>query len=157
MSDNQDRSIADQETEPSLFDAEISRRRALQIAGAGAAVAAAGMAAPATLAGATTPAAGKVREFHAAWPYTAPPVGHFNEYASNGYAILTSASPSAISIYVDLLELPMAKYRWASDTWMPLMATSWTLVKTATLVVHLRRGAHWSDGSAFTSQDVLTT
>jgi peptide/nickel transport system substrate-binding protein len=149
MSENEDRSITDQEKELSLFDAEVSRRRALEIAGAGAAVAAAGMVAPATLVGAATSAA-KVREFHAATAYVAPPQGHFNQYASDGNAI-------TLNYYNDLLQMPMAKYKWASDSWVPFLATSWKFVKPATFVVHLRRGARWSDGSAFTAQDVLTT
>src|SRR5205085_10941666 len=116
MSDNQNRSITDQE--PSLFDAEVSRRRALELAGAGAAVVAAGLTAPAALVGAATSAA-KVREFHSASPYVAPPQGHFNQYASDGNAI-------TLGFYNDLLQMPMAKYKWASDSWVPFLATSWT-------------------------------
>jgi peptide/nickel transport system substrate-binding protein len=152
MSTDQERPIVDQENEPSAFNAEVSRRRALQIAGAGAAVAMAGLTLPGKLVEAATPSAGKVREFHTAWPYLAPPQGHFNQYASDANAILTGGN----GIYNDLLQMPMAKYKWGPATWVPWMATSWKLAG-ATFVVNLRKGAKWSDGTEFTSQDVLTT
>lgn len=88
-------------------------------------------------------------EFHGAWPYQQPPTGHYNTYATN--AILGG------TIYHDLLEMPMAMYKWDTDEYMPLMATRWETVPPDTFKVSLRKGAKWSDGSDFTAKDVITT
>ena len=54
--------------------------------------------------------------------------------------------------------MPGAMYIWAKDQWIPLMYTSWEFVPDKSLfVVHLRKGAKWSDGSDFTAKDVVTT
>jgi len=141
MSTDQERPIVDQENESSAFNAEVSRRRALQIAGAGAAVAMAGLTLPGKLVEAATPSASKVREFHTAWPYLAPPQGHFNQYASDANAILIGGG----GIYNDLLQMSMAKYKWASATWVPWMATSWKLAG-ATFVINCARARNGATG-----------
>ena len=154
MSEEQEHSIAAQETEMSPLESGISRRRALQVAGAGAAVAAVGLALPGGLVEAAVsshPSGAASREFHSAWPYVAPPQGHFNHYSSDGNAILMGTA-----IYNDLIQMPLAKYLWASQTYVPYMATSYKFVGS-TFVVTLRQGTHWSDGSEFTSKDVVTS
>lgn len=138
--------MPDKEITPSVFATNLNRRDALKVAGASAAVAAI---APASLLD-TASAATKVREFHAAWPYVAPPQGHFNEYSSDGNVI-------NLSIYDDLLQMPLAKYVWATGAWVPLMAVSWKVVAPATFIIKLRKGAVWSDGLQFNAQDVMTS
>jgi peptide/nickel transport system substrate-binding protein len=89
-----------------------------------------------------------VAEFHSAWPYTAPPNGHFNTFVTNGYNL---------SLYHIMIEPPLFVYMWHDASWMPIAGESWEWVDDTTLRVHLRQGAVWSDGSAFTSQDVIDT
>lgn len=106
----------------------------------------AGEAAPAAPA-AAAPATG-VSEFHAAWPYDPPPVGHYNTFVPGSLAL---------GIYQDLMEPSLFIYKWADDTWIPLAGTEWSLADDTTIEVKLIEGAVWSDGSAFTSQDVIDT
>jgi peptide/nickel transport system substrate-binding protein len=61
--------------------------------------------------------------FHAAWPYIAPPQGHFNSFVTDG--ILNPPN-----IYGDMIWQPFAFYNWGSREWMPLMATSWAFIAT---------------------------
>ncbi len=87
-------------------------------------------------------------EIHTAWPYQAPPTGHFNTFVSDAITL---------SIYQHLMEPPLFMYMWADDDWMPLAGESWEFVDDTTLRVQLQQGAVWSDGSPFTSQDVVDT
>jgi len=116
-------------------------------------------------------------EFHAAWPYTEQPNGHFNVFVVDGIL----ANPN---IYGDMIWQPFGLFNWGSKEWMPLMATSWGFIKrdtdatpgaaspvsetprgaigpveegADTFQIRLRQGAMWSDGSEFTSRDVLAT
>jgi peptide/nickel transport system substrate-binding protein len=95
--------------------------------------------------------AGQKGEFHGAFPYQVPPTGHWNSFVTNGI-------PNGIAIYWDLLEMPFARYNWASATWTYYMAEK-AEVNTAdnTVVVSLRKGANWSDGKPFTAKDVVAT
>ena len=82
-------------------------------------------------------------------PFDLPPTGHYNSYATGNLNL---------GIYYDLMEMPLAMYYWAKDSWMPLMATAWeTNAEKATFQVKLRQGAKWSDGSSFGSKDVVNT
>jgi peptide/nickel transport system substrate-binding protein len=92
---------------------------------------------------------GSVKEFHGAYPYQLPPTGHFNTFATNGIM--------ALILYHDVLEMPMAMYRWAEQKYEPYMATEWGFEPPDVFKVTLREGAKWSDGSEFTSKDVVTT
>jgi peptide/nickel transport system substrate-binding protein len=96
---------------------------------------------------AAAPAAGAA-EFHSAWPYTAPPNGHFNSFVTGGYNL---------NLYHIMIEPPLFIYMWADASWMPVAGESWEWADDTTLRVHLRQGATWSDGSAFTTQDVIDT
>jgi peptide/nickel transport system substrate-binding protein len=92
---------------------------------------------------------GGAAEFHGAYPYQLPPVGHFNTFATNGIM--------ALILYHDVLEMPMAMYRWAEQKYEPYMATEWGFEPPDVFKVTLREGAKWSDGSEFTSKDVVAT
>ena len=105
-------------------------------------------AAAATTAPAAQPSAGGT-EFHGAWPYQLPPKGHFNTFATN--AILADGP------YRDMLQTPMAIYDWANSKFIPLLATEWKNDADNWYTVKLRSGLKWSDGSEFSSNDVLTT
>ncbi|MGH2411856.1 MAG: ABC transporter substrate-binding protein, partial [Chloroflexota bacterium] len=72
--------------------------------------------------------------------------------ASDGNAIFLDSA----GYFLDFIEMPMAIYHWATGTYIPWMATDWKLTPT-TFTVHLRKTSNLSDGSVFTSRDVLTT
>jgi len=95
---------------------------------------------------AEAPASG---EMHIAWPYTVPPAGHWNTFVTNG---IFSGSP-----YQALLEPPLFYYMWADESWLPMAGQSWEWVDDVTLRVVLPSGAVWSDGSAYSSKDVVDT
>ena len=87
-------------------------------------------------------------EMHIAWPYPAPPAGHFNMFVTDRINL---------GIYHHLMEPPLFFYMWATDDWMPVAGASWEWADDTTLRVQLQEGAVWSDGSPFTSQDVVDT
>lgn len=91
-------------------------------------------------------AAAGVSEFHSAYPYDAPPKGHFNTYVTGGMGL---------GIYQMLMEPSLFMYLWASGEWMPVAGESWEWADETTLRVKIVSGAKWSDGSDFTSQDVV--
>ncbi len=94
-------------------------------------------------------AAKKGGEFHGAWPYDAPPTGHWNAYAPRG--ILTTG------IYRHLWLTTLGMYKWADDKYEYWLAESSGLKGTDTYEIKLRSGIKWSDGKAFTAKDVYTT
>lgn len=87
-------------------------------------------------------------ELHIAWPYQAPPTGHFNTFVTNGLNL---------NFYQALMEPPLFWYTRATEEYVPMAATAWEWLDETTIQVTLREGAVWSDGSAFTSQDVVDT
>jgi peptide/nickel transport system substrate-binding protein len=87
-------------------------------------------------------------DFHAAWPYSPPPRGHFNSFVTDGYNL---------SLYHIMIEPPLFIYMWGDGSWFPVAGESWEWADDTTLRVQLKQGAQWSDGSAFTSQDVIDT
>ena len=97
---------------------------------------------------AAAPATG-VSEFHIAWPYQVPPSGHFNTFVTGG---MLYDGP-----YGSLMEPPLFYYMWADQSWMPIAGASWEWADDVTLRVTLPAGAVWSDGSAYTSKDVVDT
>jgi peptide/nickel transport system substrate-binding protein len=100
----------------------------------------------------TSPSAGastKGGEFHGAWPYDLPPKGHYNYFAAAGI-ILQGA------IYVDLFMPPLATWMWNDAKWNYMLAESSSLSGNV-FSVKLRPNIKWSDGTAFTSKDVVTT
>ncbi len=93
-------------------------------------------------------AAAGVSEFHPAYPYSAPPTGHFNTFVTNGFTL---------GIYQMLMEPSLFMYMWADGSWVPIAGESWEWTDETTLTVKLIQGAKWSDGSDFTSKDVVDT
>jgi len=87
-------------------------------------------------------------QFRGIWPYTVPPAGHFNTYVSNSVGL---------GIYQHLQEPPLFFYMWADDDWMPVAGESWEWADDLTVRVTLPSGAVWSDGSAYSSKDVVDT
>jgi peptide/nickel transport system substrate-binding protein len=87
-------------------------------------------------------------EFHGAYPYQMPPTGHFNSFAANAITL---------GFYWDLLEMPLAIYRWAEQDYIPLLGTEWGYEPPDGYRVTLREGVKWSNGSDLTSQDLVTT
>ena len=106
-------------------------------------------AAPAAEATTAPVAAGSGGEFHGAYPYQLPPKGHYNTFATD--AILAGGFAQ------DLMEMPLAFYKWDANEYIPSLATEWEIVEPDSFKVTLREGAKWSDGAEFTSKDVLAT
>ena len=99
---------------------------------------------------------GAATAFHGAWPYMAAPEGHFN-FAAQPYAgvptVILGDGP-----YRDLLVPPSALWLWKDKKWEYLLAESHELdASGGTLTVKIKPDLTWSDGSALTSQDFLTT
>lgn len=163
------------------FGKSLSRRR-LMGAGAGtlgAAILAGGSAASATAGGAAFSGARVVTnqdggtEYHGAYPYLDPGSGgHFNTFVTDG--ILANGT-----VYGELIMSPLGMYFWEADEWLPLLATEWSFIESGaaaggatpvasgatpvaaggadTFEIKLLEGATWSDGAAFTAQDVVDT
>ncbi|HKH57002.1 MAG TPA: ABC transporter substrate-binding protein [Rubrobacter sp.] len=126
---------------------ELSRRQFLGLGAAGAGLLLAGCGGGGQNYG--EGAGGGAAEFHGAYPYLLPPEGHFNTFVTNAFFQLT--------LYQDVLEMPMAMYRWAEREYVSYMATEWGFEPPDGFKVTLRKGAKWSDGSEFTSKDVVAT
>ncbi len=127
----------------------LTRREALGVLAAGATAAALGIGPSSGLIVEDAEAA--TSEFHGAWPYLVPPQGHYNTYITDGTAI------GICGIYQDLMEAPLAMYRWHDQKYTWLMGTGDEVVNGTDYVVHLRQGARWSDGSSFNAQDIINT
>jgi peptide/nickel transport system substrate-binding protein len=104
--------------------------------------------APAAAEPTAAPEAGAGKEFHGAWPYQLPPKGHYNSFVTDFMDF---------GIYNDMLETPMAIYDWANSKFIPLLGTEWNNETGDWYTVKLQSGVKWSDGSEFSSDDVLTT
>lgn len=93
-------------------------------------------------------AAQEPTSIYVGWPYTLPPDGHFNTFASG---------PINLGIYQDLMEPPLAIYQWAAGEYEGLLADTVGFDEDNNYVVTLKPGLTWSDGSAVTSADVVAT
>lgn len=83
-----------------------------------------------------------------AWPYQPPPTGHFNPYATNNLTL---------GIYNDIMNPPLAIYKWAEGTYEGELAESFGYDEDNNYIVTLKSGIMWSDGSPMTSADVVGT
>jgi peptide/nickel transport system substrate-binding protein len=129
----------------------VTRRRFLRDATLTSLGVVAAACAPGTTPGSSpgTGASAKGGEFHGAWPYDLPPKGHYNYFAAAGI-ILQGA------IYIDLFMPPLATWMWNDAKWNYMLAESSSLSGNV-FSVKLRPNIKWSDGSAFSSKDVVTT
>jgi peptide/nickel transport system substrate-binding protein len=93
---------------------ELSRRQFLGLGAAGAGLLLAGCGGGGQNYG--EGGGGGAAEFHGAYPYQLPPVGHFNTFVINNIL----GQPV---FYHDVLEMPLAMYRWAERKYVPYMAT----------------------------------
>jgi len=139
----------DEDRQRPAVGARVSRRRAIQAGtalGIGAAIAPWWRIGPDILAQeGTTPTGG---EYHGWWPFTQPPVGHFNSFVADAITM---------GIYQGVAELALAQYTWDGATFTPLLATKWDAPDEKTFTVELRPDVTWSDGTTFSADDVLTT
>ena len=66
-------------------------------------------------------------------------------------------SPTTL-LYYAATNLPLAVFNDASGTWWPILAENWTIIpENHTLILHLRKGLYWFNGTAimpFTAWDV---
>jgi peptide/nickel transport system substrate-binding protein len=87
--------------------------------------------------------------FVGGWPYSTVPTGHFNMFVSNAIEL---------KFFRELYQLPLATYVAATDTYEPMLATSWEAsADNTTFTVTLRNDVTWLSGDAFTAKDVWTT
>src|SRR5262245_48028148 len=107
--------------------------------------------APAAQATPTTAAAAATtggKTFVGAWPYELPPTGHFNTLIPHNIGL---------GIYHDLWHMPLGKYYWATNKYMPLLASEWGFQPPDKFGVKLRKDVKWSDGTPFTAKDLKAT
>lgn len=83
-----------------------------------------------------------------AWPYSVPPTGHFNTFASGGMVM---------GSYSDLFQPPLAVLIWADNVYEGMAAESFGYDEDGNYVVTLKSGHTWSDGSPMTADDVIAT
>lgn len=107
-----------------LMNGSLSRRRLIGTSAGGFAAAMfAGSALPAS-AGSVVMAQGGGTEFHSAWPYEDLGAGgHFNNFVAKGIM-------NPPNIYGDLMFVPMGMLYWATNEWLPLLATEWAFIQT---------------------------
>jgi peptide/nickel transport system substrate-binding protein len=86
------------------------------------------------------------------WPYVLPPDHHLNAYAEGG------PSTNLGNVYREMVELAPAFYMWADNTYEPLLAESWGFTEdNAAYEITLQDGLTWSNDSAITADDIVTT
>jgi peptide/nickel transport system substrate-binding protein len=85
-----------------------------------------------------------------AWPYSVPPDGHFNSFASNVINLGNNT-------YQDLMEPPFAVYMWASGKYEGMLADKFGFDEDNNYTITLKSGVTWSDGTPVTAKDVVTT
>lgn len=155
----------------------MNRRRFIGTSGAGfAAAMLAGGAMPAGFGKAVLAQDGS-KEFHGAYPYEDTGAGgHFN------YFVTKAILPPPATVYGEVVNVPLGMFFWASNSWLPLVAEGWEFKASADdtsvtlpvdgedyapvtvapedaeyLIVKIREGVNFSDGSALTAKDVVDT
>ncbi len=89
--------------------------------------------------------------FHAAWPYEAPPTGHFNFAAGVIGAI--NLGPGS---WHHMVLSPGGLWDWAAEEWLYLLADSFEFTENQ-FIYNLKDGLTWSDGTDLTAEDVEMT
>ncbi len=95
-----------------------------------------------------TAAAQEGPTFYGGYPYPVPPDGHFNTFATNAI--------NFYGFYSDLLEPPLGIYQWADGEYEGMLAEDFGFDGND-YIVTLKDGVTWSDGTPFSSADVVTT
>ncbi len=86
------------------------------------------------------------------WPYVLPPDHTLSAFASNGLG------DNLGTMFQSYVELPLAIYNWDADNYSGLLAEKWGFSDDfKTYNVTLKSGAKWSDGSAVSADDIITT
>jgi len=83
-----------------------------------------------------------------AWPYQVPPTGHFNSFASGAMLL---------GIYQDIQFPPLAMLLWADGEYDGMVASEFGWDDDGNYVITVVDGITWSDGSALSADDVVTT
>ncbi|MDQ7027312.1 MAG: ABC transporter substrate-binding protein [Anaerolineae bacterium] len=83
-----------------------------------------------------------------AWPYSVPPTGHFNSFASGAITL---------GMYFDIHLPPLATLLWAEGSYQGMIASEFGWDDDGNYVVTVVDGVTWSDGSALSGADVMTT
>ncbi len=86
--------------------------------------------------------------FYGAWPYSLPPDGHFNSFASRALSM---------GNYQDLMEPPSAVYIWSTGEYEGFLASEFGFDADNNYLVTMRDGVTWSDGTPVTAQDLVVT
>lgn len=86
--------------------------------------------------------------FAGGWPYSVPPDGHFNSYATGRIDL---------GIYLDLMLPPLAVYKWSEGVYEGMVADSFGFDDNNNYYVTLKEGITWSDGTPMTSADLVAT
>ena len=102
----------------------------------------------AVMAMAFTPVQAQENTLNVAWPYTVPPTGHFNTFATNGLLL---------GQYQDIHEPPLAVLLWATGEYDGMVAEEFGWDDDGNYVVKIVEGYTWSDGSAISADDLMAT
>ncbi|MBX3065018.1 MAG: hypothetical protein KF726_18700 [Anaerolineae bacterium] len=86
------------------------------------------------------------------WPYAAPGTHNLSSFATGGL------NDNLGVLYRPLVELQAAYYLWATNEYVPLLAEKWGFVDdNKAYEITFKADAKWSNGDAFTSEDVVDT
>lgn len=132
--------------------AALTRRRVLELLGLSTVAAGAGAACSRSTSDDDKKAGASTREFHAAYPFDAPPKGNFNFLGG-------VSSQVAMGYIFDLYMVPGAMHLWDAQKYFYLLADESSALSAdgRSFTYTLRKGLKWSDGSALTITDVYTT
>ncbi len=83
-----------------------------------------------------------------AWPYSVPPTGHFNSFASGAITL---------GMYQDIHLPPLATLLWAEGEYAGMVASDFGWDEDGNYFVTVVEGVTWSDGSAMSADDVVAT
>ncbi len=83
-----------------------------------------------------------------AWPYSVPPTGHFNSFASGAITL---------GMYQDIHLPPLATLLWAEGVYEGMVASEFGWDEDGSYVITVVEGVTWSDGSAMSADDVVAT
>jgi len=144
--------VSNEESQSGL---DLSRRRVLQLFGAGSIAA---TAAACSKGGTSSKSGGKTggasTTFTAGYPYDAPPKGNFNTFDG-----VLESIPNGIGYLYDYVLLPGAMYFWKEQKYFYLLADESSTLSAdgKTLTYKVRSGMSWSDGKPINAKDVYTT